>query len=199
MKRILALALLLLVVSPSLASATQFAILLGERPDPDDEPASINNPLYEDKGNSGQNPLHETKSIHVNLLDAWPGAPATLSLAIGDSLPGDLPTAPAGALVFEVSLDDAATGDAIHELPDELSIWFDIDSPPGTKYAFGTLNEAAGVWEQMAVIAKDENGQLCGKTDHLSYFYIAPVPEPSTWLLAAMGAAGLAIAARRRQ
>jgi hypothetical protein len=199
MKRILALALLAIVFSPSVASATKFAILLGEPPKSDAEPASINNPLYEPGGTSGTNPLHETELISVNPIDAWPGTPANLVLALGDSLPGDLPAAPAGALVFEVSLFDAASGQAIHQLSHELSIWFTTDSKPGTQYSFGTLSEATGEWQPMAVIAKDSGGLLCGKTDHLSYFYIAPVPEPSTWALAALGLASLAFAGRRRR
>jgi hypothetical protein len=199
MKRILALALAVLVVMQSSASATNFAILFGERPKDDDPPATIKNPLFQGSGNSGDNPLFEAASISVNPIDVWPGIPATLEMALGDSLPGDLPAAPARALVFEVSLYDAATGDAIHQLPDELSLWIQMSSPPDAKYAFGTLNEASGVWEQMAVLAQDENGQLCGKTTHLSYFYIAPVPEPGTWVLAVLGAAGVAFAARRRK
>lgn len=199
MTRILALTLVLLVSAASPAWATNFAVLLGEPPPSGAEPAAIENPLAKPSAWPPNQPIYETLLISVDPLDAWPGKPAVLKLAAGDSLPGNLPAAPAQALVFEVSLFDAFTGDPIHQLPDPLNIWFATTVAPGTKFAFGTLNEGSGIWEQISLITADENGTFCGTTTHLSYFYLAPVPEPSTWALATLGVLFVALTARRKK
>jgi hypothetical protein len=188
-RAVLLVSLAALFLFPNLAQATKFAILLGEPPQPDAPPASIKNPLYEDSGHSGTNPMHEARSLHVNLVDAWPGEPATLQLALDDDLPSDLPALPQGALAFEVSLIDAG-GLPIHHLPDPLQIFFDVDAPAGALFEFGTLNEADGTWQAIETMARRDDGLWCGTTDHLSYFYIAPVPEPSSWLLGSLAACG---------
>jgi hypothetical protein len=195
-RAVLLVSLAALLLFPNLARATKFAILLGDPPQPDAPPAEVKNPLYEGSGQSGTNPMYETKSLRVNLLDAWPGEPATLQLALGDDLPSDLPALPLGALAFEVSLIDAG-GLPIHQLPDPLQIFFDIDAPTGALFEFGTLNEADGTWQAMETLARRSDGLYCGTTDHLSYFYIAPVPEPSSWLLGLLAASGCWLLRRR--
>lgn len=199
------LAVVLFALSAPLGSATTVEFFLHNRPSLEEytDVMAMENPLARETEWREDLVLETTQSVGVDPLDAWPGFPAMLKLALGESLPSNLPPAPVGSLVFEVSLFelsliDGSVGDAIHQLPDPLTIWFTTTSPLGTRYAFGTLNESTGEWEQLAVIEKDKNGQLCGDTPHLSYFYLgpAPVPEPSTWVLVTIGASGL-VAIRR--
>jgi hypothetical protein len=180
----------------NVSHATKFAVLL----ETSTEPACVvGNPLYTGSGTSGENPLHGVTALTLYPAELWQGAPATLEVLLHESLPGDLPPAPKGALVFGISLTDQATGNAIHQLlkPVTLAVKFDGAVNPNN-YVFSSLNEATGVWGEFQKGKANRDARIvCGTTDHFSYFYIAAVPEPSTLALATL-AGGLALAAGRR-
>ena len=183
------------------AHATKFAVLLSSP----NEPACVaGNPLFQGSGNNGVNPLNEARSLVLNPGELWQGAPATLEVLFNDSLPGDLPPAPKGALVFGVSLTDQASGDAIHQLlnPITLAVEFDEAVNPAN-FIFSSLDETTGVWGefQKGKPKSGNNNQVCGITNHFSYFYIAAaIPEPSTFALATLaGGSALAMGRRRKR
>lgn len=182
----------------NISHATKFAVLL----ETSTEPACVvGNPLYTGSGASGENPLYGASALTLYPTELWQGAPATLEVLFNDSLPGDLPPAPKGALVFGVSLTDQASGSAIHQLlnPVTLAVKFDAAVNPNN-YVFSSLNEATGVWGEFQKGKANRDARIvCGTTNHLSYFYItAAVPEPSTFALATL-TGGLALAAGRRE
>lgn len=184
----------------SISHATKYTVLLPSPPSPQEPAAVAGNPLYQGSGTNGTNPLHKARALVLNPTELWQGAPATLEVLFNDSLPGDLPPAPKGALVFGVSLFDQASGNAIHQLraPVTLAVEFDTAVDPNN-YIFSSLNESTGAWGefQKGKPKQGNDGLVCGTTDHFSFFYIAEVPEPSTLTLAL--AAGVVGIVRRRR
>lgn len=197
---VVAFTLAISVVAANISHATKFTVLLSSPPSPQEPAAVAGNPLYQGSGTNGTNPLHKARALVLDPTELWQGAPATLEVLFNDSLPGDLPPAPKGALVFGVSLFDQATGNAIHQLqaPVTLAVEFGTAVNP-SNYVFSSLNESTGVWGefQKGKPKQGSTGSVCGTTDHFSFFYIAAVPEPSTLTLAL--AAGVLGAVRRRR
>ncbi|BBO36088.1 PEP-CTERM sorting domain-containing protein [Lacipirellula parvula] len=193
-----ALALMVALASVNVSHATKFAVLLGS---PQGSAVIAPNPLYT-SNEPEVNPLfhHDVFGLGFDPTELWQGAPATLEVLFTDSLPGDLPPAPKGALVFGVSLFDQASGNAIHQLraPVTLAVEFDRPADPSS-FVFSSLNESTGVWGefQKGKPKQGSTGSVCGTTDHFSFFYIAAVPEPSTWTLA-LAAGALGVVRRRR-
>jgi hypothetical protein len=109
--------------------------------------------------------------------------PSQFTINMDTDLPANLPTAPAGAFVFEALLADLDNGQPIHSLNAPLNFYFNTDAPEGLTFDFGYLNEATGSWESMQLLKSDKGGQLCGTTSHLTVFYLAQVPEPASWVL----------------
>lgn len=200
MTRIAPVALVLLMCIGRMASATSFAILFDKKP-ADGEPALVvTNPLYQDSGPKGENPLYEPKSLIFDPGQLWQGAPAEFRVTMDVDLPQTLPAAPRGAFVFGLFLTDAATGDAIHQLAQSVLITTDAGGPIAGDYTFGTFDEGTGQWAEISKADKKKENLLCGTTDHFSVFYIAPVPEPETWTMAlAAIATGAGWAWRRRR
>ncbi len=182
------------------ARATNFAILLGSSPPDPNEQIVVKNPLYQGSGNQGENPLYEPRSLAFLPSELWLGQPAWLEVTMDRDLPSGLPSAPQGAFVFTASLTDAASGQAIHQFDHPISIYFDMGPLTPDAWVMGHLNEQTGQWEsEAAAVTKKGDNLYCGTTDHFSVFYLAPVPEPSTWVLGCMAAAGAGCLVRRRR
>lgn len=186
---IAALALMVAMTIANVSHATKFAILLES---PQQPIALASNPLY-DSDDVVHNPLfHDVRGLALDPKELWQGAPARLEVLFTDSLPSDLPQAPANALVFGVLLFDQATGNPIHQLraPVTLAVEFDRAIDP-SQFVFSSLDESTGVWGEFQK-GKPKQGSsnlVCGTTDHFSYFYITPVPEPSTLPLVVVASA----------
>jgi hypothetical protein len=187
-----ALALMVALTSVNASHATKFAVLLGS---PQGSAVIAPNPLYT-SNEPEVNPLfhHDVLGLGFDPTELWQGAPATLEVLFTDSLPGDLPPVPKGALVFGVSLVDQATGNAIHQLraPVTLAVEFDRAADP-SNFVFSSLNESTGVWGefQKGKPKQGSTSSVCGTTNHFSFFYIAAVPEPSTLSLGLLATTGL--------
>lgn len=174
------------------ASATEFAVLIHRFSDP---PIVVKNPLYQGGSLGGVNPL----SLSVDPAEVWQGTDENFTVRMDTDLPPNLPAAPSGAFVFEADLSDMTTGAAIHQLANPVTITFDMGKPvdPG-QYQFGFLDAATNTWMTAAPPTQTGNNNLCGTTNHLSEFYLAPVPEPSTCAIALLAAGALASARPRR-
>jgi hypothetical protein len=193
---------LLLVLTRS-ASATEFAILLSRHPDAGDAQEVVKNPLYMPNPNTNENPLASMRSFVFDPNEIWAAGgnqPVTFRFDLGDSLPSDLPPLPPNAIPFSIELLDS-NNVAIHQLSAPLSIYGDFDSGVTGQLEFGYLESSSGTaaWTVIGTKMVVANSDLlCGTTNHLSTFYLAPVPEPSTLVLGAIGL-GLLAAHRLRR
>lgn len=215
------LCVVLLVMVSFGASATNFSVLLGGNGGGgggDHEPLSISNPMYEENGQQGENPLYEPSSVVFNpnqfeqafdvifevVMDgdvedprAYPGVKVS---------EGQLPDwiwYPVSAFAFEVNVYNASTGEKITDFPDGIEFTFDI---PGLSdeaiddAVLGYFDEEDQMWKaEDKVLEKHENGTLCGTTNHLTVFAVMPanvIPEPGT--LGALMVLGMMGVRRRR-
>jgi hypothetical protein len=202
------LVLWLLLVSSTPSFATKFAILLngcdtnGNGSCGDDDKLEVKNPLYQESGNKGENPLFEAKAdlIIVNPPDLTSGSPVELHFAFGSSISVSVPPVPGGALVFELDIVDPATGNKLTNFPNLVDISFSVpelahrhnEGIVHRDLAFRYLNTSVNpaVWQtQSAVTSKD--GNFCGNTDHFSIFAFGAVPEPSSAILIFASSLGL--------
>jgi hypothetical protein len=188
--------------------ATGFAVLLGGCDTNGDgscgssDKLEVKNPLYEESGNKGVNPLYEAKTdlLIFSPPDITSGSPVELHFAFSSSISVSVPPVPGRALVFELDIVDTTTGQKLTNFPNLVNIGFSVpklahlhkEGIGHRDLAFRYLNTSVSppVWEtQSAVTSKD--GLFCGTTDHFSIFAFGAVPEPSSMMLLLGGSLGL--------
>jgi hypothetical protein len=187
--------------------ATDFAVLLQHGNSDNDKPLSIKNPLFQESGANGTNPLYNASALVL-----WPNQlvadrDVLLEINFHDSIADRIPATPFGSYAFEINLSDAETGVPITQFDTPIDFCLEIPAlahlhQEGIVHrdlAARSLNVSVSppVWQLEPTEIKSRDGMYCGKTDHFSIFAFGPVPEPSSLMLAAF-AMVVAIRSRRR-
>lgn len=193
------------------ARGTNFAILLGgcgsggtnDKCNDDGDYLEVPNPLYQQSGNSGDNPLFEGKTdlLMFKPIQFASEADVLFSVSFGNSISTKVPPVPGGSLVFEVNITDANTHERLTSFPQGVDIQFNVPAldhlhQEGVIHrdlAFRYLNTSVSppVWEVMPSGVATKDGNFCGKTDHFSIFAFGAVPEPSSVVLLLVGGVGM--------
>ncbi|MEM9185554.1 MAG: PEP-CTERM sorting domain-containing protein [Planctomycetota bacterium] len=205
------------------AQATSFSVLLsgeggcGGRDGCDDNTGFlvVENPLYEESGNSGDNPLYEPSSIAIEPPRLASGVEALFTVSFGSSITEDFSSPVAGAFPFQMTLVDTATGEAITEFDEPFDVYFRAprldasltDENVADEITLRFYDPTLGGWvveddsPRLASLAvgggETESFTICTCT-HLSTFSFghSAIPEPSTLLLVLLGACGVAVRGR---
>lgn len=188
------------------ARATDFAVLLQHGNSDNDKPLSVKNPLFQESGANGTNPIYNPSALVL-----WPNQlvadrDVLLEINFHDSIADRIPATPFGSYAFEINLTDAETGLPITQFDTPIDFCLAIPAlahlhKEGIVHrdlAARSLNVSVSppVWQLEPTAIKSRDGMYCGTTDHFSIFAFGPVPEPSSLVLVAM--AGLwAVRARR--
>lgn len=218
MKQFICIAIASIIVSVSFSMEAQAYFRIRQRPDlltaewdeliDDNLEMLVENPLYEENQQSGENPLYEPKSISFKPSEFWQGSAIRFELQLDPELPDGV-SLPKGAYAFDIKIIDQLSGEMLTDFPEGLTFSFNI---PGLTQqqiddaALGFLDESRNppVWRiedptTDECLSSDGGKLLCGKTDHLTTFVIGnstAIPEPSSLLLLITGS--LLAASRRR-
>ena len=202
--------LLLALACHATARATSFSVLLkpggctADQCDDDTGYLSIVNPLFNEPGGSGDNPLYEPSAMLFDPSQLSNGRDVIFTVNFGPSIGDPFDPAPGGGFPFEMKLEDVETGESITEFEEPFDIFFQAPrlqpvlgpetlSELALNFYDDTLASPRWVVEDGALSLNDLPAVGGGpyvqcSCTHLSIFSFGPaaIPEPTAACLAVL-------------